>query len=304
MRFVGLFSRSDGTQVTVTPAVVSPRQTAHAIIATDKPITKVSTATVEWGYSNFYRYRWAGRADSAAAAVNDSIWTMDQVGTNYGSEKDTDDWVAVTRAELPLPAGEFTGGSSTFTVPSWAPGSSPMLARWSCRLTVKRGGRDVDTRGDFAVVIRPTDLAVEDAPTEHVDGSNDVGVDIALSSPIYRPGDSIKGQITLRPHLDLPNGNAAVYWQLVRESHPLARSPAAATAMDGRILQLDKKIPLRANTPVVLPFALQLPGDAAPTGTAVHSSLSWFVAVRMFYAGFTSHLTERARRPIVVVNGP
>jgi hypothetical protein len=301
---VGLFDRSSGAHVTVTPAVVSPRQVAQAIIATDKPITKVSSATVEWGYTNFYRYHWAGRADSAAAAMNDSIWMMDQVGTNYGSEKDADDWVAVTRAELPLSAGEFTGGSSTFTVPSWAPGSSPVLARWSCRLTLQRGGRDVDTRGDFAVVIGPADTEVEDAPTEHVDGSHDTDIDIALPSPIYRAGDTINGQVTLRPHQDLPNGDVAVYWQLLRESHPLVRSPAAATTMEGRIVQLDKKILLRADAPVVLPFALPLPEDAAPTGTAVHSSLSWFVAVRMYYAGFTSHLTERARRPIVVVNGP
>jgi hypothetical protein len=300
---VGLFDRSGGAQVTVTPAVVSPRQVVHATITTDKTITKVSAATVEWGYTNFYRYHWAGRADSAAGAMNDSILMMDQVGTNYGSAKDTDDWVAVTRAELPLAAGDFATGSSTFTVPSWAPGSSPMLARWACRLTVQRGGRDFDTRGDFAVVIGPADVGLVDAPTEHVDGSSDTDIDITLPSPIYRAGDTINGQITLRPHQNLPNGDAAVYWQLLRESHPLKRSPAPATTIEGRIVQLDKKIALRANTPVVLPFALQLPSDAAPTGTAVHSSLSWFVAVRMYYAGFTSHLTERVRCPIVVVNG-
>jgi hypothetical protein len=203
-----------------------------------------------------------------------------------------------------LPAGEFTGGSSAFTVPSWAPGSSAVLARWSCRLTVARGGRDVDTHGDFTVVVGRADLAVADAPTEHVDGSNDTDIDIALPSPIYRAGETINGQITLRPHHDLPDGDVAVRWQRVRESHPLVRSPAAPTALEGTIVQLDKRIPLRANTPVVLPFALQLPEDAAPTATAVHSSLSWFVTARMYYAGFTSHLTERVRRPIVAVNAP
>ena len=299
-----LFDRSGGAQVAVTPAVVSPRQLVQATITTDKPISKVSSATVEWGYTNFYRYHWAGRVDSAAAAMNDSIVTMDQVGTNYGSEKNTDDWVAVTRVELPLPAGEFTAGSSTFTVPSWAPGSSPMLARWACRLTVQRGGREIDTRGDFTVVIGPADVGVADAPTEHIDGSHETDIDIALPSPIYRAGDTINGEITLIPRKDLPNGDVAVCWQLLRESHPLRRSPAAEATTDGRIVQLDKRIPLRANASVVLPFTLQLPEDAAPTGTAVHSSLSWFVAVRMFYAGFNSHLTERARCPIVVVNAP
>ena len=53
---------------TVTPDVVRPRQTVTATVTTDKPIDKVTAATLEWGYTNFYRYRWAGRADSAAAA--------------------------------------------------------------------------------------------------------------------------------------------------------------------------------------------------------------------------------------------
>lgn len=51
-------------------------------------------------------------------------------------------------------------------------------------------------------------------------------------------------------------------------------------------------------------FALPLPAYAAPTASAVHSSLSWFVGARVFYSGFTSHQVERVRLPIVVVNPP
>jgi hypothetical protein len=101
---VGLFKRSGDTRVTVAPEVITPRQTVQAAVTTDKPIDKVSSATLEWGYTNFYRYQWAGRVDSAAAAANDSIWTMDQVGTNYGGERDTDDWVSVTKVEFPVPS--------------------------------------------------------------------------------------------------------------------------------------------------------------------------------------------------------
>ena len=61
----------------------------------------MTSARLEWGYDNFYRYHWAGRADSAAAAGNDTLWTAGQVGTNYGGERDTDDWVCVTRVEVP-----------------------------------------------------------------------------------------------------------------------------------------------------------------------------------------------------------
>ena len=299
---MGLFDRSGGAQVTVAPVVVSPRQKVQATVTTDRAITKVTAATVEWGYTNFYRYHWAGRADAAAAAGNDSLWNMDQVGTNYGSEKDADDWVGVTKVELPIATGEFTGGSSAFTVPTWAPGSSPVLARWSCRLTVERGGRDVDTRGDFTVVTGPGDLQVEPAPVERVSGDGHTHIDIALSSAIYRAGDTINGQVTLTPQSDLPDGDVAVHWQRLRDSHPLTRSPATLAVLDGPVLQLGKGIALRAGAPVALPFALPLPPDAAPTATAVHSSLRWAIEARMFYKGFNSYLPERVRRQIVVVN--
>jgi hypothetical protein len=210
----------------------------------------------------------------------------------------------VTKVDLPVPIGEFTGSSSTFTVPSWAPGSSPALARWSCRLTIERNGRDVDTCGDFTVVTGPGDLHAEPGPVERVSGSGDTHIDIALLSDVYRAGDIINGQITLTPQSDLPDGDIAVHWQRFRDSHPLTGSPAALAVLDGPILQLDKRIALRAGAAVALPFSLPLPADAGPTASAVHSSLRWAIEARMFYIGFNSHMTERVRRPIVVVNAP
>jgi len=91
---VGLFNRSAGIRVTVTPDVVRPRQAVSATVTTDTPVDKVRAARLEWGYDNFYRYHWAGRADSAAAAANDTLWMAGEVGTNYGDERDADDWVA------------------------------------------------------------------------------------------------------------------------------------------------------------------------------------------------------------------
>jgi hypothetical protein len=301
---VGLFSRSGGVQVTVSPEVLRPRQTVTATVTTERPVDEVATATLEWGYDNFYRYHWAGHVDSAAAAGNDTFLTAGQVGTNYGGERDTDDWVCVTRVELPVATSEFSGATATFKVPSWAPGSSDLIARWSCRLRIERGGRDVDERGDFTVVIGTADVDAVVEPLEQFFGAAETEIDIVLGSPLYRAGETISGQIVLRPTIDLPNGDVAVYWQRQRESHPLVRYPAEGGPVDGRIVQLDKKIPLRAGVPVTLPFALPLPDDAAPTASAVHSSLSWFVAARMSYAGFNAHQVERIRRPITVVNAP
>jgi hypothetical protein len=261
---VGLFKRSDGARVVVTPEVVSPRQTVQVTITTDRPVDTVSSATLEWGYTNFYRYRWAGRADSAAAAGNDSLWMMDQVGTDAGSEKDTEDWVSVTKVELPIATGEFSGGSSSFTVPSWAPGSSEELARWSARLTVQRGGRDIDTRGDFTVVIGRIDLEVTDAPQQRTGGDGQTDIDIVLPSLVYRAGETITGSVTLTPRTDMSDGELGIYWGRSRISHPLVRTPAAGGGgKSGQTIKLGKGIRLRNGTPVTVPFAVPLPEDPA-----------------------------------------
>ena len=301
---MGLFNRSTGVQVSVTPEVVRPRNTVRAIVTTDKTIDKVSSVSLEWGYTNFYRYRWAGRADAAAGAMNDSWLMMDQVGTDAGSEKDTDDWVGVTKVDLPIGVNEFTGGSSSFTVPSWAPGSSEALARWSARVTVARGGRDIDVRGDFTVVIGPDDLEVTDAPQQRTAGDGDTVIEIVLPSLVFRAGETISGSVVLTPRKDMSDAELAIYWCWNRSSHPLVRTPAAGGGgKSGQTIKLGKGIPLRDGTPVTLPFEVPLPGDAPPTGEAVHSSLTWHLEASMMYSKWTQGI-EKVRRQIVVVNAP
>jgi hypothetical protein len=301
---VGLFKRSSGAQVSVTPEVVRPRQTVQATVTTDKPVDKVSAVTLEWGYTNFYRYRWAGRADAAATAGVDSWVMMDQVGTDAGSEKDTEDWVGVTKVDLPVGTGEFSGGSSSFTVPSWAPGSSDALARWSARLTIERGGRDIDTRGDFAVIIGSDDIEVADAPPQRTGGDGDTELDIVLSSLVFRAGETVSGSVVLTPQKDMSDAEIGIYWCWNRSSHPLVRTPAAGGGgKSGQTIKLGKGIPLRVGAPVTVPFAVPLPDDAPPTGEAVHSSLSWFLEASMMYSKWTQGI-EKVRRPIVVVNAP
>jgi hypothetical protein len=299
---VGLFKRSSGAQVSVAPEVVKPRQTVQATVTTDKPIDKVSSATLEWGYTNFYRYRWAGRHD--AAGDYGSIVMMDQVGTDAGSEKDTDDWVGVTKVDLPVAGGEFGGGSSSFTVPSWAPGSSEVLARWSARLTIERGGRDVDTRGDFTVVVGRDDLQITDEPQLRTGGDGETDIDIVLPSLVFRAGETINGSIRLTPHADMSYGELGIYWGHRRISHPLVRTPAiAGGTQSGPTIKLGKGISLRNGAPVTVPFAVPLPEGAPPTGEAVHSSLVWFLEATLNYSKWTQGI-EQVRKPIAVVNAP
>ncbi len=301
---MGLFNRSSGAKVAVTPEVVTPRQAVQATVATDKPVDKVTTATLEWGYTNFYRYRWAGRADSAAAEMNDSWWMLGEVGTDAGSEKDTEDWVGVTKVELPVAAGQFIGGSSSFTVPSWAPGSSEVLARWSARLTIERGGRDVDARGDFTVIIGRDDLQVTDEPQRRTGGDGDTEVDIVLPSLLFRAGETINGHITLTPQTDMSDGELGIYWGHRRISHPLARTPAiGGGTKSGQTIKLGRGIALRNGTPVTVPFAVPVPENAPPTAEAVNSSLVWFLEATLMYSKWTQGI-EKVRRQIVVVNAP
>jgi hypothetical protein len=301
---VGLFKRSSGAQVTVTPEVVSPRQTVQVTVTTDKPIDKVSSATLEWGYTNFYRYRWAGRADAMATEMNDSWFMMDQVGTDAGSERDTEDWVGVTKVELPVAGGEFTGGSSSFTVPSWAPGSSDVLARWSARLTIQRGGRDVDTSCAFTVVVGRDNVEAADEPQQRTAGDGETDIDIVLPSLVYRAGDTVNGGITLTPHTDMSDGELSIYWVRRRLSHPLVRTPAIeGGTKSGQTIKLGKGIQLRNGSPVTVPFAVQLPEDAPPTATAVHSSLVWFLTAVLMYSKWTQGV-EKVSRQFVVVNAP
>lgn len=301
---MGFLDRSGGATVVVSPGIVGPRQTVQATVTTDKPIGKVRSARLDWGYTNFYQYHWAGRVDSVAAAGNDTIWTADQVGTNYGGDRDTDDWVSVIAEDIPIATGEFTGASSSFRIPSWAPASSPAIARWECRLTIDRGGRDVDTRGEFTVLIGTADVDSYLEPLEVVSGAAETAVDIALTKPVWRAGETITGHVTLTPTVDLPDGDLAVSWQRERDSHPLTRTPGPGGQLDGRIVSLGKRIALRAGSPVQCPFEIALPDDAAPTAAAVHSSINWFVQARLMYAGFNGHMLERVRRPITVVNAP
>ncbi|MFY9919738.1 MAG: hypothetical protein WAL26_15250, partial [Mycobacterium sp.] len=241
--------------------VVRPRQTATATVTTDSPVDKVTSATLEWGYTNFYRYRWAGRADSTAVEMNDMWWMMGEVGTDAGSEKDTDDWVGVTKVDLPIATGEFTGATSSFTVPSWAPGSSDALARWSARLTVERGGRDIDTRGDFNVVISADDLQVTDEPQRRAGGDGETELSFVLPSLVFRAGETIAGTIVLTPQKDMSDGELGVYWGYTTLSHPLGKTPAAGGGYKaGDRLKLGKGIPLRHGAPVSVPFALPTGG--------------------------------------------
>jgi hypothetical protein len=299
-----MFGRRPPVLVDVGPPAAAPGEFVDAQIVARRPVDRVSAAHVEWGYTNFYRYHWAGRTDSAMAPTSDSLWLVDQVYAGNTGDRDADEWVKVVEEPLPVVDGVFAGGSARFRVPSWAPASSPELVRWSCRVILERAGRDVDVHGDFSVRVRRTESAPPDGGVERIAGDAQTVLDIDLATTVCVAGEPIRGQVRVMPTANLPDGDVAVCWQRCRDSHPLTRRPSRGGSVDGPILTVAKPVPLRAGVGVALPFELPLPVDAAPTARAVHSSMRWFVQARMFYAGFTGPLTERVVHPIVVVNDP
>jgi hypothetical protein len=296
---VGIFGGNSEVRVDVCPRVASPRQTVRADVRIGRPVTGVVSAVLEWGYTNFYRYQWT--PDRAEPPPEDSGETGAAL---RATERESEDWVGITRVELPVEGGEFRGGTATFRVPSWAPGSSGLIARWSCRLVMQRTGSGVYARGDFDVAIGSADVRPPDGPVERLDFTCDTAIDIELTSLVYRAGETLNGQIALTPHADLPDGEATVHLQRLRASHPLTRTRAAADVVDTATQKFEGPIALCAGLPVVLPFTLRVPEDAPPTAAALHSSLSWFVAGEMRYVDDGRSTVHRVRRKVVVINAP
>src|SRR6185369_12499983 len=151
-----------------------------------------------------------------------------------------------------------------------------------------RGGRDIDTRGDFNVVISGQDLQVTDEPQRRISGDGETTLDIALPSVVFRAGETINGQVILTPQVDMSDGELGIYWAWAMLSHPLEKTPAVGGgSKSGDRIKLGKGIPLRRGAPVSVPFSLRLPVDAPPTGSAVHSTLFWFLEATMMYAKWT-----------------
>jgi hypothetical protein len=270
---LGVFGRLPPVELSVSPPLVRPTQKVAATVTVPRPLDDVTAATVEWGYTNFY--------DGPGAA-------------------DCDEWVAISTDKPVIAMGRFLGATSTFCVPSGAPGSSDEIARWLCRLRLLRRGRDITTDRDFGVVIAAGDVVADKPAVHRVEGAADTVLDIALPWAVFGAGEAIRGHIRLTPTRDLPDGDLAMCWQRERRSHPRNRSPSPTAALMGPIIKLGNRIQLRSGAPVAVPFELSLPADAAPTASAVHSSLVYFVSARLRYAG--NRAPERVRCPIVVVN--
>jgi hypothetical protein len=274
--------RSSGATLAVAPDTVDATDEVRVTVALAEDVDKVESAVVELGYVNTYRYRWAGRHDAAAKFDDMSLVTMDQVGTDYGSERDTTDWVGALSQPLPVAGGTVRAGAHEvrLRVPSWAPGTSRSTVRWEARLRIARGGRDVEAEQAFTVLVAAPDPPPAALPL--VQGTkamhNTIEWDITTERTCYRPGDVVTGTIALTPREPVTRtGELAVYFMTTFTSH----------------------LQLHHGQTTTLPFSVTLPAEVDPTTEAVHSSLDVSLLARIMFSGLTGGV-ESARRGIVV----
>jgi hypothetical protein len=288
--------------VALEPSVLRPTDSLTATITIGERIDRVRDARVQLGYVNTYSYRWAGRRDAALRHDDASLLTLGAVGTDAGSDRDTDDWVGVLDEALPVDGGVLEAGAHEIAlrIPSWAPGSSQSIVRWVVRVSVDREGRpDVEVDETCTVLAPPPSPPPAELALERVMGdSSDIVV--TTERPWVRAGEVLRGTVTLTAKGELPEADLAVALQRERASHPLERTPGNDLTLDGKRVQLDKHLTLAPGVPTTVPFAIDVPADSDPTSEAVHSSLTWFVQARVMYKGFNSHGVERVRRELVI----
>jgi hypothetical protein len=291
--------------VAVAPDTVGATDEVRVTVTLAQDLDKVESATVEIGYVNTYRYRWAGRHDAAAKFDDTSLITMDQVGTDYGSDRETSDWVAALGRPLPVAGGTLHAGPHEvrLRVPSWAPGTSRSTVRWEARLRVARGGRDVEAEQAFTVLVAAPDPPPAELPL--VQGTramaNSIEWDIVTERTCYRPGDVVAGTISLTAREPVTRtGQLAVYFMTAFTSHPLERTPAGDTESQTRPpIVVAEDLQLRQGETTTLPFSVTLPAEVDPTTEAVHSSVDVSLLARIMFSGLTGGV-ESARRGIVV----
>ena len=308
---MGLFSRKKSATLTLSPAgPVRPTDTVTVSVQLTEALDGISAAAVELGYVNGYRYRWAGRADAALAQGNDSLLTMGQVGTDHGAEKDTEDWVHVLSEPLPVTGGVLGAGTHqvALRLPSWSPGSSAKVVRWQVRLRIERRGRDVTAEAPLTVLIGAPDPAPASIDLPLIQKQRAIAdsltFEIETEKGAYRVGEQVRGVIAVTPR-ETPTRTASVagWFQRIQESHPLEKNPGSATDAYVRpMTTFAENVQFVGGQRVEFPFALILPTDLDPTTEAVHSSIDWFVQIKVEFSGATGAI-ERAQRGIVVYTG-
>ena len=165
--------------------------------------------------------------------MNDAWWMMGEVGTDAGSEKDTEDWVGVTKVDLPIATGEFS--RRHFIVHGAVVGTGII----GC--TRSHGRRASLSSAAAATSIPAATSTWSSAPTTFKSptsrsggsaGDGETELAIVLPSLVFRAGETITGNIVLSRRRTCPTASSDLLGlydaTLIRwRRHP---RPAAATS--------------------------------------------------------------------------
>lgn len=308
---MGLFSRTPKVVLDLGPA--GPYRATDTITATvtlPEDLDGVTSAKVELGYLNGFRYVWAGRAGSALTGASETAFVLGVTDTSPGNTKDGEEWVHVLDVPLTVAGGVLGSGTHAVALrlPSWSPGSSEFVVRWQARLRVERSGRDVEVDVPLQVLVAAPEQLPTFADLPLVQGersfTNSVRWNVVIDRTCYRPGEEIRGTLGLTPQEPIERTALVAAWFRKKQtSHPLDKQPPTGGPNESWVprpmISIAKDIQLVWRERTELPFVLPLPLGIDPTTEAVHSSLDWEIEFKLEFSGMTGSI-ERARQPFVV----
>jgi hypothetical protein len=130
--------------------------------------------------------------------------------------------------------------------------------------------------------------------SERIDGPGNTVVDIALPWTAFRLGEVIRGHLNLTPVHPRAYADLTVHWECAGK---------LSAQIQGPIIQLAKRIRLRFDVSVAVPFDVPLPTQAPDGCSRIDSSPAWFLVAMLAYRGSPRCGAERVRCPITVIPG-
>jgi len=187
--------------------------------------------------------------------------------------------VVVTEVPIVFADGKVVPGEHVVSlrVPEDGLPSATDQVKWSVRAIIDRHlGIDVKAVAPVEVLVGPERFAVEATAETRYNGER--CIDLELSTRTFRPGETITGNILLRPTKAMTVTKLAVFF---------AATVPAKKGLEAQVVApkvvLDERVELQAGDAKDVAFDLTLPDDAAPTvrGSMTtppcHSINSWDV---------------------------
>ena len=135
---------------------------------------------------------------------------MGQVGTDYGSERDTEEWVEALRAPLVVPAACWGQGSTGSTC-GCRRGRRVLRStvKWRFACTSSARARTSRRRRRLRVLVAAPDPLPELPLVQGTRAiANTLQWDIRTERPCYRPSEEVRGTITLTPREPVRRGDS------------------------------------------------------------------------------------------------